>query len=81
MSDGALKYNQEKRFASFIFHTQIGLTNEEFLKVIIPVLIRFLKWFNETHEIDTFLNTIDLDEQNNFDEELDPAHKSKGTHL
>lgn len=38
------------------------LLKDKYLKSIVPVLIKYLKWFDESSEIETIMNTFEIEE-------------------
>ena len=38
------------------------MLKDKYLKSIVPVLIKYLKWFDESSEIETIMNTFEIEE-------------------
>ena len=51
------------------------LLKDKYLKSIVPVLIKYIKWFEESTEIETIMNTLEVEEDLD-DEEIEFKSKS-----
>jgi len=47
---------------------------DKYVKVIIPVLVTYIKWFDEIEELDTILSSLDTEEE---EDEETPIPSSK----
>jgi hypothetical protein len=48
------------------------MLHNEFIKVIIPVLIKYIKWYDETQEMESIMSSIDT----TGEEQKGTGHKS-----